>query len=191
MQTIIVMAVSTGIRGMNVERTVEQILNEMEDDDEEIYRETENSDSNFSDEDYQINTPPSLGSHYSDTEAVIPCLTDSESESEDEDEDSFHALPATSTDSSATSGFSLTPSDLNTLAGKDGTVWSSFSSPQGRFSSHNIINTRLHRVRASNIYTPKDASQIFFSENIVEEIMLCTNLQGRRVATKWNAVQKG
>ena len=32
--------------------------------------------------------------------------------------------------------------------------------------------------------------QIIFSENIVEEIMLCTNLQVRRVATKWNAVQK-
>ena len=31
---------------------------------------------------------------------------------------------------------------------------------------------------------------MFFSENIVEEILLCTNLQGRRVATKWNAVQK-
>ena len=72
----------------------------MEDDDEEIYRETKNSDPDFSDEEYQINTPPSLGSHYSDTEAVIPCLTDSESESEDED--SFNALPTTSTDSSAT-----------------------------------------------------------------------------------------
>ena len=116
------MAESSRIRGMNVERTVEQKLNAMEDDDEEMYRETENSDSDFSEEDYQINTPLSLGSDYSDTEAVIPCLTDSESESEDEDEDSFSALPTTSTDSSATSGFSLTPSDLNTRTGKDGTV---------------------------------------------------------------------
>ena len=47
-------------------------------------------------------TPPSFRSHYSDTEAVIPCLTDSESESEDEDEHSFNALPTTFTDSSAT-----------------------------------------------------------------------------------------
>ena len=175
---------------MNVERTVEQILNAVEDDDEEIYRETENSNSDFSDKDYQINTPPSLGSHYSDSEAVVPCLTNSESESEDEDEDSFNALPTTSTNSSATSGFSLTPSDLNTRAGKDGTVWSSFSSPLGKIRSRNIVNTRLHGVRASDIYTQKDAFQIFFSENVVEEIMLCTNLQGRRVATKWNAAQK-
>ena len=63
----------------------------MEDDDEEIYRKTENSDYDFSDEDYQINTPPSLGSHCSDTRAVITCLNDSESESEHEDEDSFNA----------------------------------------------------------------------------------------------------
>ena len=108
------MAESTRIRDMNVERTVEQIVIAMEDDDEEIYRKTENSDSEFSDEDYQINTPPSFGSHYSDSVAVISCLTDSKSESEDEHEDSLNALPTTSTDSSATSGFSLTPSDLNT-----------------------------------------------------------------------------
>ena len=108
MQIIAVMAESTRISGINVERTVKQILNAMEDDDEEIYRETENSNSNFSDEDYQIIKPPSLESHYSDTEAVISCLTDSESESEDEDEDFFNALPTTSTDSSATPGFSLT-----------------------------------------------------------------------------------
>ena len=107
---------------MNVERTVEQMLNAMEDDDEEMCRVTENSDSDFSDEDYQINTPPSLRIHYSDTEAVISCLTDFESESEDEDEDFFNALPTTSTDSSATSGVSFTPSGLNTRTGKTGTV---------------------------------------------------------------------
>ena len=97
------MGESTRISGINVERTVEQILNAMEDDDEEICRETENSDSDFSDEDYQINTLPYLGSHYSDTEAVIPCLTNSELENEDEDP--FNALSTTSTDSSATSCF--------------------------------------------------------------------------------------
>ena len=139
---------STWIRGRNIERTVKQILNAMEDDDEEIYRESENSDSDFSDEDYRINTPASLGSHYSDTGAVIPCLTDSKSESEDKNEDSFNAIPTTSTDSSATPGFSLTTSDLNTRTGKDETFWSSFSSPRGRIRSLNIINTRLHGVRA-------------------------------------------
>ena len=55
---------------------------------------------------------------------MIPCLTESKSESEDEYEDSFNALPTTSTDSSATSGFLLTPSDLNIRTGKDGTIWS-------------------------------------------------------------------
>ena len=109
---------------------------------------------------------------------------------EHEDEDSFNALRTTSTDSSATSVFSLTPSDLNTRTGKDGTGRSSFSSPQGKIRSHNTINARLQGVLASEIYTPKNAYQIFFSENIVEEIMLSTNLQGQRVATKWNAARK-
>ena len=47
MQIIVVMTESTRIRVMNVEKTVEQILNAMKDDEEEIYRETENSDSDF------------------------------------------------------------------------------------------------------------------------------------------------
>ena len=45
-------------------------------------------------------------------------------------------------------------------------------------------------VRVSDIYTPNHVFLIFFSENIVEEIMLCTNLQGQLVATKWNVAQK-
>ena len=32
--------------------------------------------------------------------------------------------------------------------------------------------------------------RFFFSDNIIEEILSCTNLQGRRAATQWNAIQK-
>ena len=56
--------------------------------------------------------------------------------------------------------FSSTPSNLNTRIGKNGTVWSSFSSLQGKIRSHNIINKRLHGVRASDIYTTKDAFSV-------------------------------
>ena len=49
---------------------------------------------------------------------------------------------------------------------------------------------RDYRVSASEICTPKDDFQAFLSDDIIEEILLCTNLQGRRVATKWNAVQQ-
>ena len=48
------MAEPTRIRAVNVERTVEQILNAMEDDNEEIYRNTENSASDFSDEGFRL-----------------------------------------------------------------------------------------------------------------------------------------
>ena len=32
--------------------------------------------------------------------------------------------------------------------------------------------------------------RFFFSDNIIEEILSCTNLQGRRAATQWNAIQR-
>ena len=48
----------------------------------------------------------------------------------------------------------------------------------------------MHTVASSEIYSPKDAFQVFFSDNIIEEILLCTNFQGRRAATQWNAIQK-
>ena len=35
-----------------------------------------------------------------------------------------------------------------------------------------------------------DAFQYFLSNNIIEKILLCTNLQGRRAPTQWNAEQK-
>ena len=56
--------------------------------------------------------------------------------------------------------------------------------------THNVICTRLHTVASSEIYSPKDAFQVFFSDNVIEEILLCTNLQGQQAATQWNAIQK-
>ena len=187
------MANSNRNDGMNIERAVQQI---MEEDDEEIYRENENSDSDVSDDDDDVLDPtyaPSiLDAYHYDTDARIHSYysTDSGSESGEEDEDIFNDLPTASSHSSATSDSLSTMPAMNTRTGKDGSVWSSSSSPQGRFRSHNIIHTRLHRVSKSEIYTPKDAFQVFFSDDIIEEILLCTNLQGRRVATKWNVVEK-
>ena len=47
----------------------------------------------------------------------------------------------------------------------------------------------MHTFASSEIYSPKDVFQVFFSDNIIEEILLCTNLQGRRAATQWNVIQ--
>ena len=48
----------------------------------------------------------------------------------------------------------------------------------------------MHTVALSEIYSSKDAFQIFFSDNIIGETLLCTNLQGQWAATQWNAIQK-
>ena len=186
------MARSNKNRGINIESALQQIMDAVVEDDEEIYREGENSDSDFSDDDDQTYAPSSLGSEYSDNENIrTESLTDSESESEEEEkEDSFNASLTTSAYPSSISDSSSILPDTSARTGKEGTVWSSLSSPQGRIRSHNVINTRLHRVHNSDIYTPKDAFRIFFSDNLVQELLLCTNLQGRRVAKKWHAVQE-
>ena len=166
--------------GMNIERAVQQI---MEEDDEEIYRENKNSDSDVSDDDDDVLDPtyaPSiLDAYHYDTEARIHSYYSTYSGSESgEDEDIFNDLPTASSHSSATSDSlsTINKKKKNTRTGKDGSVWSSSSSLQGRFRSHNIIHTRLHRVSKSGIYTPKDAFQVFFCDDIIEEILLCTNL---------------
>ena len=82
------------------------------------------------------------------------------------------------------------PSDMDSRTGKDGAYWSSTSSPQGRFRSHNVIRPRLSTVLSSEVYTPKSAFELFISDNIVDKILLCTNLQGRRACQKWKHVSK-
>ena len=149
--------------GMNIERAVQQTMEE----DEEIYRENENSDSDVSDDDDDVLDPTYalsiLDAYHYDTEARIHSYysTDSGSESGEKDEDIFNDLPTASSHSSATSDSLSTMPAMNTRTEKDGSVWSSSSSPQGRFRSHNIIHTRLHRVSKSGIYTSKDAFQVF------------------------------
>ena len=184
------MAESKRKRSMDAERAAQLIMHTTEEDDEEIYRENDNSDSDFSDDDDSTYAPSTLETQYSDNEAMIQSLysTDSGSESEEEEDNPSNVLPATSHDSSTTLDSSSPHSETRT--GKDGTVFSASSRPQGRFRSHNVIRTRLHRVSVSEICTPKDAFQAFLSDDIIEEILLCTNLQGRRVATKRNAVQQ-
>ena len=85
---------------------------------------------------------------------------------------------------------SVQPSDMDSCTGKDGTYWNSAPSPQGRFRSHNVIRSRLSTILSSEVYTLKSIFEIFISDNIVEEILLCTNLQGRRASEEWKHVFK-
>ena len=79
---------------------------------------------------------------------------------------------------------------MDSRNGKDGTYWSSTSSPQGKFRSHNVIRSTLSTVLSSEVYTPKSVFELSISGNIVEEILLCTNLQGRRASQEWKHVSK-
>ena len=99
-------------------------------------------------------------------------MTDYESESKEKEEDD------TPPDTSPSAP------DRNLWTEKDATFWSSSSAPKGRFRTHNVIRTKVHTVQSSEIYTPKDAFQYFLSDNIIEKILLCTNLQGRRAPTQ-------
>ena len=56
---------------------------------------------------------------------------------------------------------------------------------------HTALSTQDYTEFEHQTFTlQKMLIRSFFSENIVEEIMLSTNLQGQRVATKKNAAQK-
>ncbi|CAK8686047.1 unnamed protein product [Clavelina lepadiformis] len=114
MQNISIMAERYTNRAMNIEKAVQQVMDAMEKDDNEIYRESEDSDSDRSDDVDPTYAPSTLETHYSDTEARIQPLysTDSGSNSEEESE---HPAPS---DSSATSDSSSTSSNISTRTRK-------------------------------------------------------------------------
>ena len=180
------MAEPNGKRRMCIETAVQQITVALEEkDDEDVLGRSGSSESDLSDEDDPTYVAPTLETGYSVTEVTIGSIysTDYESESEEEDESPLNLSPSAP-------NTSLSASDRILRTGKDGTFWNSSSSPKGRYRTHNVIRTKLHTVASSEIYSPKDAFQVFFSDNIIEEILLRTNFQGRRAATQWNAIQK-
>ena len=77
---------------------------------------------------------------------------------------------------------------MDSRTGKDGTYRSSTPFPQGRYRSHNVIRSRLSAVLSSEVYMPKSVFELFISDNIVEKILLCTNLCGRRASQEWKHV---
>ena len=159
---------------MCIETAVPQITVALEkEDDKDILGGSGSSESDLSDEDDPTYVDPTLETGYLGTEVTIGSTysTDYESENEEEDESSLNISPSAP-------DTSLSASDRILWTGKDGTFWNSSSSLEGRYRTHNVICTRLHTVASSEIYFPKDAFQVFFSDNIIEEILLFTNLLG-------------
>ena len=159
---------------------MQQIMAAVEEvNDEDIVGESGSSESDFSDKNDPSYVAPTIKTRYLETEVVMigsTYSTDYKSESEEEDENPLDISPSAL-------DTSLPTSDRTLWTGKDGTFWSSSSSPEGRCRTHNVDRTRLHMVASSEIHIPKDDFQIFLSDNIIEEVLLCTNLQGRQAVT--------
>ena len=168
MNILSVMAERNSKRRMCIETAVQQITAALEEeDDEDILGGSGSSESDLSDEDDPTYVAPTLETSYSGTEVTngSTYATNYESESEEEDKNSLNISPSAPYTS-------LSASDRILWTGKKGNFWNSFSSPKGRYRTHNVFRTRLHTVASLEIYSHKDAFQVFFSDNIIEEILL-------------------
>ena len=66
---------------------------------------------------------------------------------------------------------------------RNGTYWRSDAPPPSRTPRHNIMHKQPGPKRTLITNSPFSAFELFLSEEIVEEVCKCTNLEGRRVAT--------
>lgn len=65
---------------------------------------------------------------------------------------------------------------------KNGRYWSELPPVQGRAQCHNIFRSCPGIAPGPAITSPKDAFCLFITDNIIDEILMCTNLEGRRTA---------
>ena len=78
--------------------------------------------------------------------------------------------------------------------GRNGTYWSENPPPPSRTQRHNILRQNAGTKSGVQTYSPRDAFKLFLTEEIIEEVCRCTNLEGKRVATskrkKWKTLSK-
>lgn len=77
---------------------------------------------------------------------------------------------------------------------KNGSYWNENPPTHGKTRSHNILRSCPGPTPESRAVSPKDACDMFMSDNIIEEVLKCTNLEGRRTATakgkEWRSIDK-
>lgn len=78
---------------------------------------------------------------------------------------------------------------------KKGLYWDENPPAHGRTRSHNILRSCPGPRPGSTAVSPKDAWDLFMSNNIIEEVLKCTNLEGRRIAAtakgkEWRNIDK-
>lgn len=65
---------------------------------------------------------------------------------------------------------------------RKGSYWAETPPRQGRTPIHNIVRSRPGPAPGLTTVSPIDAWKLFITDNIIEEVLMCTNLEGRRVA---------
>lgn len=78
---------------------------------------------------------------------------------------------------------------------RKGSYWSELSPSQGRTPSRNILRSQSGPAPGlTTTVSPKDAWELFITDNIIQEVITCTNLEGWRGATargrEWKNVNK-
>lgn len=78
---------------------------------------------------------------------------------------------------------------------RKGSYWSELSPNQGRTPSRNILRSQSGPAPGlTTTVSPKDAWELFITDNIIQEVITCTNLEGWRGATargrEWKNVNK-
>ena len=126
---------------------------------------------------------------------------DEESEcSEDEDFEPVSSNLPSSSESSEESSDDSSDEDnephteIANRTGRNGTYWRSDTPPPSRTPRHNIMHEQPGPKRTVIANSPSNALELFLSEEILDEVCKCTNLEGRRVASsrskRWNNVSK-
>ena len=73
---------------------------------------------------------------------------------------------------------------------KTGIYWSENPPARTQTRSCNILRERPGPVRGSRITTPQEVFESFITRDIIDEVIQCTNLEGRRVAAARGKVWK-
>ena len=138
-----------------------------------------------------------------DEEAIC---SESESENSDDDDPEYGVVGVSGDpallhedssdrkdDSSGDSSEEETQTQSSRLS-KNGSYWNENPPTHGRTRSHNILRSCPGPTPGSTAVSPKDAWDMFITDNIIEEILKCTNLEGRRIATakgkEWRSINK-
>ena len=67
---------------------------------------------------------------------------------------------------------------------KTGMFWNKNASQHRRTKSHSLLKGQSRPAATSRIMTPSNAFDLLITQNIIHEIIKCTNLEGRRVAAE-------